>query len=121
MTSEKMVQVIMKLISKTNDGMINWETTDRDDEFQLSFAEYTIRLSIGQSPSNSTAPAYYVSIYNSNGQLIENVTDEDLDGYLQDSFKELRELYGAARRNALGVDKAIEDILKELEDDILPF
>jgi hypothetical protein len=114
MNDNNLILLIKKLIDLTSKNSLNWEVTDKDDVFQLSFPQYTIRLSLNQSPSSPLEDAYFIKIFNSNGQLVESVNDEDIKEQLPGSFSKLRELHSQARRKSLGVDKAIDDILHEL-------
>lgn len=114
MAEQKMHVLINTLVEKTNRGELSWDTTDLDDVFQLTFSNNTIRLSLGRSPSNLSEEAYFINIYDSNGKLIDSINDEDLGDLFSNAFIQLRGLYQNARRTALGVDKAIDDILDEL-------
>lgn len=117
MRYEKIAKLVRKLHEKTIDGKLEWEQTDKRGVFQTSFPDYTIRISMQLEESGEY---YYVSIYDSQGILVEQVNDVGLEGDIPDSFKLMKEMYEFARRKALGVDKALDDILSQLEED-LPF
>jgi hypothetical protein len=63
---------------------------------------------------------YVLTILNSEGTVIEQAADTDFANRLQDALPMMSEMYSAARRQALGVDGAIDDILGELSKRI-PF
>jgi hypothetical protein len=55
-----------------------------------------------------------LTVLNSDGTIIERATDTDFAKRLNDASPVMSEMHSTARRQALGVDKAIEDILGEL-------
>ena len=99
------------VLTKTRAGRINWEPIAEESEyiaaiggqFTLSVAEFENRYSI--------PPARYALVLRDHdGRALMSVTSED-DGI---AYQEIRELYEAARRQALRVDEKIDAILGEL-------
>jgi hypothetical protein len=71
-----------------------------------------LQLSVRRTPIGSED--YVLTILNSEGTVIEQAADTDFANRLQDALPMMSEMYSAARRQALGVDGAIDDILGEL-------
>lgn len=57
-----------------------------------------------------------VSIYNEEGSEIDTFTSLSLQDEWPEANEQLVQLYQSARRVALGVDKAIDSLLRELSD-----
>jgi hypothetical protein len=115
MGNYKIGLLIKTLKTRTEEGLISWNETEKDGVYQVAFPNYTIRVSIRMSEQLSYD--YMVSIYNLDGKLIEEVSDPDLSSYLggdDNSYNFMRDLYDNARRNAMGVDKALDEILSKL-------
>lgn len=118
MSYPKFAMLVRKLHEKTIGAELEWEPTDEDGVFQVAFPEFTIRVSMHQV---SDVDVYYlISIHDSRGNLIEQVNDEQLKEDIPDSYVLMKAMYEAARRKALGVDEALDNILSQLEED-LPF
>ncbi len=110
--SPKMPMLIERLVDKTNRGELNWEVTSQEDVFQVSFPEFSIRLFPIQR--DETRIDYALAIFDQEQKLIDEVTDVVLAPLMGNAFEIMDSLYSAARRNALGVDLAIENVLKAL-------
>jgi len=120
MSYPKMVYLVQKLYRRTDAESVEWEVTEIEGVFQAAFPEYTVRLSMqlldGHVPGSED---YVISIFNAHGLKVEEVSDVDLAEELADSYEVMKHLYRAARRKAMGVDKALDSILSSLgEDDI---
>ncbi len=105
MAYAKLIQFAQLLWEKTKRGEIRWETAPQNDVFQTSLSNYAIL--IGRNDSNDLS----LQLYNQQGNLIEELPEYDAGN---SGFPHLDELYHHARRIALGVEKALDDILKEL-------
>jgi len=118
MAASKYVQLIQRLIKRTEDGTANWEPTSRDGVFALSLSDFTVRLSALQSGGGS--PLIHFEIVNSLGTVVDKFTDADAGHELDDAgefFKRSENMYDLARRKAFGVDAALDSLLAELDKD----
>ncbi|MBM4326836.1 MAG: hypothetical protein FJ118_06690 [Deltaproteobacteria bacterium] len=109
----KFKELVMKLHARTQQGEIPWETTAGPDTFQVAFPDYSVSLSLDEDGWKVT---YVLSIRNDQGNIIE-VIRSDMEGEISDEYglqKAMKELYEQARRQALGVEKAIDDLLGHL-------
>jgi hypothetical protein len=115
MAADKYQQLVERLASKTDQREVVWKEAAGSDTFQVSFANYSLTLSVSQNRQG--ALFYVISILNSEGNTVDSFSDEDIDeGTGGRYFNVMGELYHKARRQALGVDKALDEILEELKD-----
>jgi hypothetical protein len=118
---EKLWELVQRLLKKTDANSVSWETTPNKNTFQTAFPRFTVRIS--EKCPEVGDPDYYIAIYDERGRVIEQASDVDLRRSLfphqegtGDVFKTMRELYGKARRIALGVDTALDDLLGSLDE-----
>lgn len=120
MADQRLAELVKLLAKKAAERGLLWEKTVEEQAFQTAFPGYSVRLRIQHSKSSRYpgADAYAIQIFNESGELVEETTDEDLDGVDQpgEFFKVMKEMYTDARRSVMGVDKAIDSILEQLSD-----
>ena len=116
MSYQKTADIIIKISKKTQDDLIEWETTERAGKYQVSFSNYSIR--IFKSISNETPgdDDYIIQVINGYGETVEEVSDVDIKSLLPDAYKIMKNTYELARRKAMGVDEALDSILDELDE-----
>jgi hypothetical protein len=105
--------LVQRLHQKTLKGGLSWEETALKNAYQTSFSNYTIRIRLQDHEDN---PYIFVSIFNHDGRLIDEFHDESIRDDLQNSYPVMREIYDTARRSALGVEQALDDILDALQE-----
>ena len=108
---ERLVEV---LAEKTYSGELPWEPTEDEDVFQCSFPNYSVRV---YSRGSYEGPITYIlALYNANGVKIEEINDRDLDteGF-EESYATMEQMYVGARRKAMGVNDALDDLLTYLD------
>ncbi len=123
MSYPKVAQLVNLLSKNTIVGKITWEETDKTGVFQTSFPDYTVRHFPRQSPNQPEGSMdFIVQVINSNGELVEEVSDEDLRDYLEEPYQLMKTMHELARRQVMGVESAIDSILNTLHDpDDIPF
>jgi hypothetical protein len=123
-TTEKHIKLVERLYDRTKKGTMAW-TESSDGSFLVSFADYSIELATERGESDE--PDYRFSIRNEFGKTVESVTDVEIMHTISSPddkrqfYAKCVELYRMARRVALGADKALASILKQLDDDDIPF
>ena len=127
MAYRKLAKLALGLYRETVDGRVDWEETTSSGVYQASFSNYAVTISLQESQDDEENNVR-ISIYNSEASMIESFSDSALDcdwffemDVTETPFKIMYELYEIARRTALGSEQAVNEILKELEDDDLPF
>lgn len=134
MSYDKMARLVQRLSRVTAERSDLWEPTTENGVFQASFPNYAVRIDSRPGDNYQNEDDVYLSIYDDDGALIEEVADSDLGPLLPDAYRVMVSLYESARRQAMGVDQALDEILSELgpdpdpspgaqldEDDELPF
>jgi hypothetical protein len=105
MAANKLVEMTNLLLANTRAGTVKWEKTSTTGQFQAAFATYAIAI---RGPSD--APSLY--FFNEEGEMVEDFTS--VAAVLTGIVDQLKLLYQLARRQALGADKALDDILNIL-------
>jgi hypothetical protein len=114
--ADKIRSFVETLAKKTEQNKVNWEKTAEHDVFQASFPSYTIHLFTRQS-RNEISDDYYVQIIDEDGAVIEETSDEMLAIAANDPIlKAMAGMFRAAKRKALGVDRAVDAIVAALTE-----
>jgi hypothetical protein len=116
-TEQRMLKLLRRLHAKTAQGQVQWEGTAKEGMFQSSFPNYVVRISV-DSRGEGSAPDYFLTIRNAAGRVVESTSDVAIDQGMNgppQAFPLMKELHDMARRQALGVDKALDSLLSELE------
>jgi hypothetical protein len=120
MAHSKRVELVDRLIYRTERGEVNWQETANPEAFQVAFPNYSVVVSAEQS-TQSDEMDIVIILMNSAGNTIEAFSDVDLHQETGDPFyPKMKMMYDSARRKATRADEAIDEILKELDEDI-PF
>ena len=107
MADPKMTLLLKRLHEKTLQSKVQWEQSVDEGAFQTSFKDYSIRLS--RQPTRHPG----------SGDPDEEVDDtkfqkEDFGGVYP--FKFMSDIHAMARRSAMGVDKAVDILLGQLDE-----
>ena len=108
MSNMKVYGLLCALLERTEENKLSWEVTAWDSKFITGLVDYTVGI-------NEEEGSYYLTIENGLSEVIDYITDDDLYEIDGNSHAMMRALYGMARRNARGADKAIDDILRYLQ------
>jgi hypothetical protein len=107
MDTDKLAEIANIVYEKTKAGEILWEKTSEDGAFQTSLPKYSI---IAFRPRGGEYPL--LRLFNERGELLEEFSP--IRAIRAHFLDKLIELYDMVRRKALGVDEALDDILKVL-------
>jgi len=105
LAEHRLYEIAGLLLERTESGDIKWEKTATKDEFQTSFAKYSLVIKGG-----STRASPELQLFDEDRDLIEELTGAR--GI--PSIEILHLLFECARRRALGADKALDEILEAL-------
>jgi hypothetical protein len=99
-------ELVSKLYTATENARINWEKTAVPDQYAAAFGgKWTVTV---DKDRTETGQVFYSLILNdAEGQEILRITS------IQDAA--IPELFELARRHALRVNEAIQDLLKEID------
>jgi hypothetical protein len=113
MLPEKYGQIVDRLVARTSRREIEWRETAHPEQFQVSFPNYSLTLQ--QRTRRDGSVDYIISIINASGTTVDTFTDEQVDATVGGKyFQAMGELFEQARRQALGADEALDQVLKEL-------
>lgn len=109
-------KLVDNLVEKTLSGKISWSDSPFGDEPWTMIGDHRVSLEEGRSANGSTL--IYVVIRDNEHREIDRFHDENLDQTNQSPiyFKILKDLYLTSNRQAKGADKAIDDILKGMDN-----
>jgi hypothetical protein len=111
MADKRLLELANLIYEKTRTGEITWEKTTFPEGFQTSFPKYSVVI---RKPSSSPLPRLF--LYNGKGELIEEFSSGvmvQVSG--AGGVRLMDELYELARRRAMGVDQALDELLSELQ------
>lgn len=125
----KMGILLNHILNLTRMGQLKWNTSGDDDSYLLSFSDYSINIFYRPSENlDSGGLEYVIRIYDNEGKVVDEVNNVELDEIERGKnfYKLLDELFVLARRNARGIDEALESMMSDLgilppEDEDLPF
>jgi hypothetical protein len=116
MTDEKVFELANKLLERTKAGTQHWEATVSEQAFLTAFPKYSVE--IGQvSDQYGEDSNIVIRIFNETGAEIETSRDDRLAQKLPSAgvYDVLGELYREARRSALNVDGALNELLASMQ------
>lgn len=105
--SNRLLQLVDTLRSRTRAGRANWMQGSQDDTFLWSTTSGSV---VVFPKDHDNQPPYVVRILGEEGQVLEEETFFGDD----DAFDNVLALYKAARGNALDIDSTIDRLLGEL-------
>lgn len=101
MLSEKDNQFLTYLSTATNAGKVPWQPTAADDQFTASFkGKYNVVVGTGRDGP-------WLRMSNEQDQIMLYISSTD------DPTDRMERLFNSARRIALNVDTAIDEIIQE--------
>ena len=124
MAMDKQKRLVTLLSKRTIAGLLDWKETINPDTFQLSLANKTVRIRKTRSREEPNDD-FQVELLNSEGQVVDAFTDDELTNSPDDPdgerelhwYNTLRALFDMVRRTALGSEKILSEVIKELEGD----
>lgn len=114
---EKLAQLAQRLLARTDNGAIRWDATDHETKFATVMSKGSIVIG-----KLSTVASYRLEIRNDAGTTLEDVSVDARSEFdilpMSPAERDLKvvlpKLYDLARRQALGVDEALDSFLDEL-------
>ena len=115
MAYKKIAELVYRLSVLTERKQIQWERTPDDAEFQCSFPGYSIVLAFHYIEPDGfrdpEVPVWVLSIRDRKGTIVESVNDDELREFIPAASRVMRDMWDSARRQALGVEAAVDQLL----------
>jgi hypothetical protein len=120
MLDERYEKFVRQLLQKTRQFEVNWQPSTDTQTFIVTEDDITIGIYLGSDDFDNTYVT--LSLRNSDGKLIDNVTVDAGEK----EYSALYDLFAEARRKANKVDATLDNLLKKLSaegefGDDLPF
>jgi hypothetical protein len=109
---KKLITVITRLYAKTKADVVDWEPSEDATLLAVKFSDYTISL-VRMLATKDHAEWFNLTIANSDGAVIQEM---DSSTARDNGFADMSDLFYRARRHAVDLDGALDDLLKELDD-----
>ena len=109
---KKLITVMTRLYAKTKADVVDWEPSEDANIFAVKFSDYSITI-VRMLATGNTPESFNLSIANSDGAVIQEM---DSSTARDNGFADMSDLFYRARRHAVDLDQALDDILKELDD-----
>ncbi len=111
---DKVVELAMQLIRATEEGRLAWRPTARIDEFSTTIQDrYSVLV------SKELSGAFYLQLLDEDGRELfqVSITREYVAKWTHPPAERdpIQRLFDLARRNALRVDQAIDEVLEGLK------
>jgi hypothetical protein len=109
---KKLITVITRLYAKTKADVVDWEPTEDANIFAVKFGDYAISL-VRILPTKDRAEWFNLGIANSDGAVIQEM---DSSTARDNGMADMSDLFYRARRHAVDLNGALDDILSELNE-----
>jgi hypothetical protein len=113
--------LIDRLRKLSEENQVPWAETADERAFQAALKGYAVTIAHEDAGNYYGEPTYQYAIrfYDTSGKLLDTATESDFPDayYFEDGKKArlaLQDLYDIARRKALKVDQALDDLLRSL-------
>lgn len=118
MAFERQIQLLERLVQKTNEGELEWKRSPEEGVFQVILRKNTLRLR--RTEGGSGSEMFTLEMIDSSGEVADSFSDAELDEEAfgrvdQGYFRMMKNLYEFGRRQALGADKILNEILRDLQ------
>jgi hypothetical protein len=108
---KKLITMMTRLYAKTKADLVEWEPSEDASLFAVKFSDYTISIQHMLATGNN--PEWFnLAIANSDGVPIQEM---DSKTARDNGFADMPDLFYRARRHAVDLNAALDDILKELD------
>ena len=118
MDQYKLLDIADKLLARSKLGAVDWQVSEVEKTYMVTYTHSAFLVS-----SDELSPNYYrISAINEDEVEVDSLEFQDSN---DDAYTLVSTLYGLAKRQAMGVDKVLDTLLQEIEQqsavDDLPF
>jgi hypothetical protein len=100
--------IINGLLIRTRAKEVRWNTSSDSNTFMVYFANFSLGIYLRDNQQDESLAR--VELINNNGEKIDDFWINDQDG----DWKIINDLFSLARRSALSIDVAIQEMLTEI-------
>jgi hypothetical protein len=121
MISPKLRFLILALKDQSVEGAVEWAEGPQEETYIASFPSWSVTVSRQKEKARwreETVEYTQFKVFNAEGKVLDEVDDRLRDRTSAESVElanAIKEIYDQARRKALRVDKAIDDIMSLLK------
>jgi hypothetical protein len=109
---EKLITFTHRIFEKTKNGELRWEATANSNVFAVAFPKYSVSLE--RVPETDDTRGFIVlRISNDRGQTVEEFSSWQAS---RSGFEDMAELFDRARRIAMGLNEALDELLRDLDE-----
>src|SRR5688500_18376387 len=122
MGNEKYATLFKRLREQTAQGKVTWEPSNKKGYFTASVPEYSVLLSLSLR-DDADVPDVVMHLADAAGNIIDSVRDIQLKEHFDNEtafYRDIMDLYETAKRQANGIDKALDSILEQLDNNDIP-
>ncbi len=114
---DKSMELIRRPASKTAKGDLLWKEAFQKEVFEVSFPEYS--LTIESFYDRDRGESYQLGIFNYEGRDIDTINPARFssDELSNEAHDLLKKIFSEAKRGALGLDDALDDLIELLGDE----
>lgn len=115
MADERMFELLSRLLDLTEKGRISWQETSRTGVFQTAFSSYSVQI---QEYFDQEVEREFtiLELYNQEGKIVDGISTGELSSVHPEVSGNLYALFKEARRNARGLEDALNSVLGDLEE-----
>lgn len=114
---DRLALLVRLLEEKTQQSTVFWEATGQEGKYRAAFGTFAVTVHKRlQAMDEKAQEDVVVGIEGEEGKQLDAFTDLEIESSLSDAYERMVRIYQLARRQALGVDEAIESIIAQLND-----
>lgn len=120
MNIDKSMKLLNRLLEKSLEGQLRWDATSNINAYQVKFPHYRIMITTAEDfdiEVQELYTLYIIRIISIDNVLIKEIKSNYIKKEIPFAEKLMEEIYNVAKRRTGCVEKAIDDILEDLEDD----
>lgn len=111
MDSQKFDLILDRLLEKTEEGKLEWETTSDRNTFLVALKDSSVSISyvIESIAEFATTQFYLVNFRNENGDIAASINPSN-----KEQIDKVKRIFDLARSQSLKVDQTVDRILEQL-------
>ena len=108
MAQHKLLDIVNKLLERSQLGEVNWYASDAENTYSVTYSGSSFLIW-----SDEVDPQYYrISATNENAVEVASLEFQDIT---DSDYTLVSELYDLAKHRVIGVDKVLDTLLQEIE------